>query len=371
MNLTRAVAAALPILLAACSHEKLFTQDDFGQDTTLTRGPGRQLTFNLGTDRTPAWRPDGSGILYMFEEISASPRDRCLGELPATGGTVHNIICPVTVESLDSLDTFYEPAVGPNGKLLFLREASPPDGITAISSALVLADESDPLAATVIQSYPYTASNGKIHQGISNIRWLSDTRAVYLAEKVLYLSPCGPCPVDSVHTGIEVVLVDLSGPSPTTSIVPNTDEVSSIDATADPDTIIITRNGDSRVYQLSVSTGTTTIIHDFGPGQIVRDVQVRGNRLYAVVGGRVSFVMDPVLGSVQQDASGQLVAVDLSNGNSSPLLVTERFFRRPAVSPQGDHLVAEAFQAIIVSCGSICRDTTISKVADLWLFDLP
>lgn len=370
MNRTRAAAALLPILLAACSHEKLFTQDDFGQDTTFTQGTDRQLTFNLGTDRTPAWRPDGSGILYMFEAINATPRDRCLGELPPTGGTVYNIVCPVTVESLDSLDTFYEPAVGPNGKLLFLREASPPDGITAISSALMLADE-DPLAATVVQSYPYTASNGKIHQGMSNIRWLSDTRAVYLAEKVLYLSPCGPCPVDSVHTGIEVVLVDLSGPFPTTSIVPNTDEVSSIDATADPDTIIITRNGDSRVYQLSVSTGTTTIIHDFGPGQIARDAQVRRNRLYAVVGGRVSFVVDPVLGSLQRDESGQLVTVDLSNGNTSAMVVLDRFFRRPAISPAGDHLVAEAFQAIVTSCGSICRDTTISKVADLWLFDLP
>jgi hypothetical protein len=240
-----------------------------------------------------------------------------------------------------------------------------------MTSALMLGDASNPLAATAIQQYPYTASNGKIHQGISNIRWLSDTRAVYLAEKVLYLSACGSCPTDTVRTGIEVVQVDLSGPAPAMSIVPNTDEVSSIDATADPDQIIITRNGDPRVYQLTVSSGATVILHDFGPGQIVRDATVRGNRLYAITKGRISFEVDPVLGSVQRDESGQLVAVDLSTGSASPIFVTERFFRRPTASPLGDQLVAEAYQAIIVGCGPSCEDTTISKVADLWLFDLP
>jgi hypothetical protein len=359
------------LLFAACAHETPFTQDEFGQDTTLTRGTGRQLTYNLGTDRTPAWRPDGSGLLYMFEQLSADPHDRCLGELPPTGGTIGTVICPTTVQSRDSLDALFEPSVGPDDRILFLREASAPNGITPMTSALMLGAASDPLAATAIRPYPYTASTGQIHQGISNIRWLSDTRAVYLAEKVLYLAACGTCPMDTVRTGIEVVQLDLAGPAPALSIVPNTDGASSVDATADPDQIVITRNGDSRVYQLTVSTGVTVILHDFGPGQIVRDATVRGNRLYAIAGGRVSFAVDPVLGPVQRDESGELVTVDLSNGNSSPLIAAERFFRRPTVSPQGDHLVAESYLASITGCGFNCADTTISKVADLWLFDLP
>jgi hypothetical protein len=361
----------LPLLLAACAHESPFTQNNFGQDTTLTRGPDRQLTFNSGADRTPSWRPDGSGVLYMFEAINASPRDRCLGELPATGGTIRNIICPVSVRSLDTLDNFFEPSPGPGGKLLYLREASLLNQLAPLNSALLLADESAPLAGTVVRAYPYTASNGKLHEGISHIRWLSEDRAVYLAEKVLYIGPCPACPPDTVRTGIEVVQVDLAGPTPTLSIVPNTDDVSSIDATGDPDQIIITRNGDPRVYQLSVSTGATSIVHDFGPGEIARDAQVRGDRLYAIIRGRISFVIDPVLGPVQKDESGQLVTVDLTTGISSPMIVLERFFRRPEVSRLGDHLVAEAYPAIVVGCGPGCADTTLSKLADLWLFDLP
>jgi hypothetical protein len=307
----------------------------------------------------------------MFEQIGLSPRDRCIGELPATGGTLRNIICPFTNGSLDSLDTLYEPAPGPGGQLLYLREASPPDGITAINSALVLAPESEPLAAVTIQPYPYTALNGKIHQGISNIRWLSETRAVYLAEKVLYIAPCSACPLDTVRTGIEIVQVDLSGPAPAPTIIPNTDEASSLATGTDPDQIFFTRNGDARVYRLTLSTGDLSVVHDFGPGVIARDVSVVGNRMFAVTGGRVSFVIDPTLGSLQQDAGGTLQMVDLASGNASPLIVIERFFRRPAASPRGDRMVAEAFQAIITTCGLICRDTTISKVADLWLFDIP
>jgi hypothetical protein len=356
------------LLLGGCAHEAPFTRDAFGLDTTLTGGSDRRLTFNLGTDRGAAWRPDGSGLLYMFEVIAATPRDRCLGELPPSGGTIRRVICPVTTESLDSLDAFFEPAPGPNGKLLYLREASHPSGLTPLAASLMLADDADPLSAASIRTYPYTAANGKLHEGISNIRWLSDSRAVYLAEKVLYIGPCPACPPDTVRTGIEVVQVDFSGSAPVLSIVPNTDAVSSIDATGDPDQIIITRNGEGVVYRLTVSTGATGVLHDFGPGTIVRDVQVRGTRLYAILGGRVSFEIDSVLGPIQRDFSGQLVTVDLSTGQSSPMIVIERFFRRPAVSLQGDRLVAEAFEAIILGGGA---DTIISKTADLWLFDLP
>ena len=355
--------------LAACTHEKPFTPDNFTLDSTLTRGSDRQLTYNLGTDRGPAWRPDGSGLFYMLEEISQSPRDRCMGEFLPSGGTLRQVICPVSPGSLDSLDTLYEPSPGPNGQLLYLREASHPNGITPISSALMLANLADPLNATIVQSYPYTAQNGKIHEGISHIRWLSETLAVYLAEKVLYLRPCPTCPADTVRTGIEIVRVDLSGSTPTTSIVPNTEETSSIAAGAGPDQVIVTRNGDTRVYQMALSTGATTILFDFGAGKVVRDAQVTGNRLYAIVGGEVTFVIDSVLGSVQRDAAGQLVVVDLGSGTASPIFVSERLFRRPVVSPGGGRLVAEGFVTIIT--GPPPGDTTISKLADLWLFDIP
>ena len=62
----------------------------------------------------------------MMEDVSRSDRDRCLGELLATGGTLQRLACPVTVASRDSLDTFHEPAIAADGRQLFMREVSIP-----------------------------------------------------------------------------------------------------------------------------------------------------------------------------------------------------------------------------------------------------
>jgi hypothetical protein len=358
------------IALAACGHDQPFTQDEFGSDTTLTQGADRQLTYNVRTDRTPTWHPDGSAVYYMFEDGGSFGSDRCLGVLPGTGGSIRRVICPVTLSSVDSLDALYEPAINSSGRWLYVREASPFGSITPSVSALVLGDNADPLAATVVRSFPYTAVNGKIHQGISHVRWVNEDIAIYLAQRVMYLAECGTCPLDTVRSGLDLVTVDLSSPTPVLQIVPNTDEASSV-SIGPGNGVYFTRNGDSRVYQLDRTSGATSIVHDFGAGQIARDVDVSGNRLFAIVGGRVSYVVDSVLGPLQRDEGGQMRMVDLSNGSETPLIVPGRFFRRPAASPSGGRMVAEAFPVSIVGCGGVCQDTSLAKVADLWLFDIP
>jgi len=235
----------------------------------------------------------------------------------------------------------------------------------------MLGDPAHPLDAAVVRSYPYTAANGKLHQGISNIRWLSATSAVYLAEQVLYLAPCGSCPMDTVRTGVELVKVDLSGPTATTQPVPNTDETSSVWAGPDSDQVYLTRNNDSRVFLFTLSTGDVSVVHDFGPPLIARDVSVQGNKLFAILDGRVNYIIDPDVGPYQKDEGGQVRQVNLSNGTTTTWVVSGRFFRRPAVSPSGDRMVAEAMIATIVGCGLNCADTTLAKIADLWLFEIP
>ena len=111
-------------------------------------------------------------------------------------------------------------------------------------------------------------------------------------------------------------------------------------AVAGSDTVYYTTNGDSRVYRLVLPTETITVVHDFG-ARIVRDVQVAGGRLVAVVGGSVSFTTDSVLGPVQRDGGGVLYLVDLVSDVAVPLTSDSEFFRHPALSPGGDRLVAE------------------------------
>jgi hypothetical protein len=134
------------------------------------------------------------------------------------------------------------------------------------------------------------------------------------------------------------------------------------------DEVFFTRNGDSRVYQMDLSSGVSIVAHDFGSSGIARDVAVFGNQLYAVVGGHVDYVVDPLLGPSQLDRGGKLFIADLINGTDSWRIVDSRLFKRPVISPQRDRLVAESFPITVLPGGA---DTVISRSSDLWLLDLP
>ncbi|MEO8294035.1 MAG: hypothetical protein ABI613_00880 [Gemmatimonadota bacterium] len=359
--------------LVGCSHGDVFSGRANSQDSTLTQGANRQLTYNVGNDRRPAWLPDGSGMLFTWEDLGRDDKDNCLVRLPSTGGTIIQETCGYTLGSADSIDTFIEAAPNADGRLLYAKESSVETSLTPNESALVLATVSSPANATIIRPYPYTAPNGKIHLGITDVRWIDPTTALYLAQQIFYLSPCSRCPRDTVRMGLELVKLDLATVTPALTIVPNSQDVSSVSVNPTDGTVYITRNGDTRVFSIDLATGAVAIVHDFGLLGIVRDVSVVGTRMMAVVGGRVSYGPDPVVGVLQRDAAGALYEVNLATGSATLLPVLDRLFRRPALSPDGQHGVAEAYSAHVASCAPPigCIDTTITSTADLWLFDLP
>ncbi|HEV8122766.1 MAG TPA: hypothetical protein VGP80_00845 [Gemmatimonadales bacterium] len=361
-------AGAIVVALAACGHEQPFQNRNAALDSTFGGGPDRQLTFNPAADVRPAWLSDGSGLIYSYEGLSGTVHDRCLAILPQAGGTRRELPCGTSQQSQDSVDAFSEAAPGPDGKLLFTREWSLPGDINPRRGELELSTVSKPGSATTVLTFPYTATNGHLHSGISHIRWLSPTRAIYLASTLTYPRPCSTCEADTVSTGIELVELDLSGATPTIQPIPGTDSASSVDVGATGDEIFFTRNGDSRVYQMDLSSGVSIVAHDFGSSGIARDVAVFGNQLYAVVGGHVDYVVDPLLGPSQLDRGGKLFIADLINGTDSWRIVDSRLFKRPVISPQRDRLVAESFPITVLPGGA---DTVISRSSDLWLLDLP
>lgn len=376
--LSRLVAGSL--LLAACNHQEPFQFGRLDSDSTPTSGTDRRLTFDPGTDITPAWLPDGSGFLYSYERLEAGLRDRCFALLGPAGGTRTELPCGITEASKDTIDTFYEAAPGPDGELLYVRESSIPGVLTPIAAALEIAALNDLAHPTVIRPLPYTASNGKTHEGVTHLRWRGPGQAVYLATLVRYhpdCSTCVPdtvdcpgCPPDTVRTGIELVSLDLTGATPVIQPIPNTEGASSVDV-AGPDDIYFTRNGDSVIYHVTMSTGLVNPVHDFGSLGIVRDVSVRGNRLVAVVGGGIVFEDDAAVGPRQTDRGGNLYVLDLGTGIATQRVIDSHWLRHPRLSPTGTRLVAESRQLAFISCGQTCTDTVITPTSDLWLVDNP
>jgi hypothetical protein len=63
----RFLRSGLMLLAAACDHTSPFRPEPPAPAPPFSSFFPRRLSFNVGDDRTPAWLPDGSGILYSSE----------------------------------------------------------------------------------------------------------------------------------------------------------------------------------------------------------------------------------------------------------------------------------------------------------------
>jgi hypothetical protein len=194
---------------------------------------------------------------------------------------------------------------------------------------------------------------------------------LYLAELVVARRPCQGCEYDTVRTGLEVASLPVDQPSASLAeVVPGTELASGVSPGGTENEIYYTLSGDTRVYRRDLSSGAVSVAHDFGAAGIARDVHVVGQRMTAVVGGRVAFAQDSTLGgAVQWDSGGTLHLVDLQDG-SDMLMSGPGLFRRPRLSPDATRIVAEVYPLIITPTGE-AAETTVARTGDLYLFGQP
>jgi hypothetical protein len=366
----RRVALAGGVLLAfACGHSDPFSTPPYGTTEPFDPTPPVQLTFNQGADREASWLPDGSGILYSSQQLGRADADVCLAELPPTGGTQRRLVCDLSRVDANTTNAIESPTVGADGRLAFLKASSQIGGTTPSHQALSVAPTLDPTTATEVQQLPYTQPGEPEHNGVQALRWLTTDRLVYVAGLTTTRQACPACVVDSIVSGLKVDVLDLSAPGALPVAVPGTDYASGVSAGGSGDELYFTLSDDTRVYRRVLSTGETHLVHDFGAAGIARDVHVVGGRMTAIVGGRVTFSVDPVLGPIQSDEGGVIHVVDLASGADAALDAGARLFRRPQLSPAGDRLVAEGYALILPTPTN--PDTTVSRASDLFLFTTP
>lgn len=111
--------------LAACGHTEPFTTADQRNDGPFTPGVPIRLTHAAGANLHPAWSEDGSAIVYSYLRGTAD-RDRCLGVLPAGGGTRLAEICAFPLEGAGVLDAFTHGAMGTDGRIVLNRHTNSP-----------------------------------------------------------------------------------------------------------------------------------------------------------------------------------------------------------------------------------------------------
>jgi hypothetical protein len=363
-------------LLLGCGHTEPFGTPLTGSDQPFNATPPVQLTLNRGPDRGPAWLPDGSGIFYSAQQLGRNDQDVCLALLPPGGGQQRQVTCDLTPEGTDLRDALESAAPALDGRLAFVTAHSRIGAISPLDQGIVLASSrADPRGFRVLRSVPYTIPVERLHSGVSQLQWWGENRLLYLGEQVSYLRACSSCPVDTLRTGLDATWLSVEEADAAPQRIPGTEYASGVSAGRNLDEMYYTMGGDSKVFRRDAAAGAVSVVYDFGAAGIARDVHVVGNRMVAVVGGRVAFGLDPQLGQVQWDSGGVLHVVDLESG-TDVTLDGPGLFRRPQLSPSASAVVAEGYPLIITdvidpNIGVVGQDTTVGRRSDLFLFAQP
>ncbi|MGH7499317.1 MAG: hypothetical protein ACREL3_10755, partial [Gemmatimonadales bacterium] len=227
----------------------------------------------------------------------------------------------------------------------------------------------DPREGASLLRLPYTIPGEPTYNHLRAIHWLGAGRLGFIGGMVANLADCPGCPAANIVSDRKIVTLNAAAGA-TPAAVPGTDFASGLSLGANEDEIYYTVGGDSRVFRRTLSTGDETVAFDFGGAGIARDVDVVGNRLAAIVGGRVVFGVNLVLGPTQRDSGGVVHVVNLTTGDDQALTADALLFRHPVLSPDGASLVADGYPLLIFDNGTIA-DTSVGTISDLYLFGAP
>jgi hypothetical protein len=257
-----------------------------------------------------------------------------------------------------------------DGRLAFVAAISRLGASTPDVQSISLATVDDPYTRQSLRPIPYSIPAGRLHGGVSQLRWLGPERLVFLAEAVIVFRPCQICPLDTLRSGLDAVWLATNEGAPVApQAIAGTEFASGVSPGSTPDEVYYTLNGDPRVYRTQISTGGVAVVHDFGSSGFARDVHVVGNRMAVIVGGRVAFTADPSFGPTQWDSGGVVHVINLQDGSDVTLDVPEGLSRRPQLSPSGSAVVAEVYPIIVSDL--VPPDTIVGQNGDLYRFDLP
>lgn len=338
--------------LAACGHGDQFTVPVDGADTPLESGNPARLTWNPAPDYDPAWLPDGSAIIYTAGQQWRDDDDQCLALLPPAGGRITRLLCENTSATFDSTTQWIAAGVSPSGRLVYMRTSRRIGSALPLTTELQLGRLDSAGGRGRLLTRTFTVPGLPPLLGTSHLTWLGNGALVFRGNfEGMLCEDAGPgCTPVFVRSGRGLVFMPVDTPSAARAL-PGTDYASSVTRGADDDELFFTLGGDGRVYRYVISTGATTVLYDFG-ATIARDVQVRGGRLLAVTGGRVSWQDRGITGWIQFDFGGELMLVDLASSSVARLTLDSMWVRQPVLSPDGARVVAE-------------------WQGELWLFTLP
>ncbi len=353
------VASCMAIALLACH------SDSYVIAAIPPLGPAGtaddvQLTFNPARDYWPTWSEDGKSILYQFGQPGRRDDDRCLGLLPAEGGTQIWTLCDDRVSQADSSNSFSAFALGSDGRLLYLeavgRVGTASGHVTQIRpdhTVLWLADTAHPFLRRALVTMPQVV-------GDSSIDWLADATWVGQNEFIAIgavFEPTPPDPqarVDTAFYGLLLVRGTIGATGASLAPIAGTDGASGY-ALAQHNTSVIVSRRDSRVLtRVPLGGGTPTVITTLPAtiGSSVLGLSCREDQCIVATGTtpiafrqRGTGARGNSTGSASRQVLGGLWQVALNTGSASilttPLLANGPLWATPRLAPGSRNVIMQ------------------------------
>lgn len=355
----RHALALAAFMVTACAHGEPLKPEGNGGVEPLAPGTPTRLTYSLDEDQYAGWSRSGSSFFYSYVDALSRQHDRCLGEMPATGGQITRYRCPVNDNNNDSTDAFIEPAPRADGLLAWVEQHNIAGRTVPDYSRIVLGSMNQAAPPRELVRMPYIASSGRAHVTATNLRWASPTTLLYIGADILIKAECSTCKRDTLIIQQDVMMVDTRAGGPPT-LVPNSGGTTSIWPDGNGG-YYYTLMGYEAVYHRSITVDNSTTVHDFGGLGIARDISVSGNTLSAIVGGNVFAGFDLTVNTlVQTDGGGFVMTVDLTSNESQAYPADLKLFRRSMLSPDARVLVADGVNI-----------TDDPPNPNLWLYQVP
>jgi hypothetical protein len=249
------------LLLLACGHSDAFLTPNPPLGP-LTSGADEQLTFNTEQDYWPAWTEDGAGILYAFVRPGAVPQHRCVGLLPAGGGSRIWQLCDDRATQRDSTNGFIAYALGADGRLLYVEAVaqSGVQGTAPAETTLWLTDSAAPFHRRALLTIPGFAGTTPV-SWLADIAWTGPNTFIALAQDFTVFGHCKNCIIDdSLFFGEAVVRGTIGAAGATLEAVTGTTGATSYSLAENGASIVFTRRDDLNLYKVASGGGAESVV---------------------------------------------------------------------------------------------------------------
>lgn len=346
------------IAMTGCNHSDplTFTQAPLGP---FASGSDARLTLNVNQDYWPTWTQDGKGILYAYvdSEAAGPAGHRCLGLLPAVGGTRIWQLCDNRAIRLDSLSSFTAFALDSTGRLLAAEAVGSMRPGSVPTVALWLADTATPYQRTPLLTLPVTVGSMQV-TWLADLQWTGANSFLALAQQFGTVQGG----VDSIFAGGgEVVSGTIANGHASLGAIAGTDSATSYSLAEGGTSLVFTVPHDLRLFKVPVSRGTPTPMPMVGTGPdtasqitgalvgvtcrddecVVAQDAVLITGVYIAILPRSGVLGQSELSFQLLSDSMKLRTVNLATGDEQVVRMATSLFASPMLSPVTNDVVVE------------------------------